>query len=566
MSALKSAAAGDTIQLAAGNYGEISLNGFKFSGEVTITSADPANAANVTYIGLSNVQNLTFKDIDVSVRPGVCGIYVSGCTNVKFDEMDLHGNLNDTPWDDGSGIALRNSANVSITNSEFHDLAGGISHRNIQGLTISKNDFHDIRVDGVTGSASNDVLITKNVFQDFFPKPSDHRDAIQFYTTNTTESQKNITITDNVFIRGDGQVAQGIFLGNELGIAYQNVTITGNAIMGAAYNGIYVSMANGATVSNNLVVGYKDMTSWIEIKNSTSSVMTNNTASAYINLNNTGLVSSGNVTVPTVNIGDNSLLTTWSTSSTSDLLKLVPGSSLVASSTTVEQTAAAVVEGPKADPLTVTGSSGADSLVGDSGDDMLDGKAGVDTMSGGGGHDTYRVDDANDVIVESANGGIDTVYSSAKVYSLGANVENLVLTGTYQSGGGNDLDNRLVGNSGTSSLLGRGGNDTLVSTGGDDVMWGGAGRDVFTWDKLPRGDTQITDFARGYDQLDLGGLLPNYTGTDPVADKYVKFVTDGANTKLFVDVDGAAGPAGFIHVATIEKVTGAFNLGSDWVF
>jgi hypothetical protein len=57
-----------------------------------------------------------------------------------------------------------------------------------------------------------------------------------------------------------------------------------------------------------------------------------------------------------------------------------------------------------------------------------------------------------DVVIEAAGGGIDLVLSSSN-YSLGANVENLTLTGTAAiNGTGNSLDNVLIGNAGANSL------------------------------------------------------------------------------------------------------------------
>ena len=56
-------------------------------------------------------------------------------------------------------------------------------------------------------------------------------------------------------------------------------------------------------------------------------------------------------------------------------------------------------------------------------------------------------------------------------YQLGANVENLTLTGTANlNGTGNELDNVLVGNSGLNRLTGGAGNDTYVVGMGDTVV------------------------------------------------------------------------------------------------
>jgi Ca2+-binding RTX toxin-like protein len=61
----------------------------------------------------------------------------------------------------------------------------------------------------------------------------------------------------------------------------------------------------------------------------------------------------------------------------------------------------------------------------------IDGLLGADTMTGDTGKDTYYVDNLGDVVVETSSLAteIDTVNSSVS-YTLGANLENLSLTGT----------------------------------------------------------------------------------------------------------------------------------------
>ena len=137
--------------------------------------------------------------------------------------------------------------------------------------------------------------------------------------------------------------------------------------------------------------------------------------------------------------------------------------------------------------IDATGNDLNNALYGSDGNNVLDGRGGADFMLGGGGNDTYIVDDVDDYVSEDADGGTDTVRSSATTYTLHDDVENLILTGSASiSGFGNDLANVIEGNAGSNVLVGglgadalSGGDDAdyLLIDGSDTVIDGGAGFD-----------------------------------------------------------------------------------------
>jgi Ca2+-binding RTX toxin-like protein len=126
------------------------------------------------------------------------------------------------------------------------------------------------------------------------------------------------------------------------------------------------------------------------------------------------------------------------------------------------------------DTITISAiASGNYSINAGAGDDTMTGGAGVDSLIGGSGDDTYYINTTADVITENSGvgEGFDVVYSTVS-YTIGANVEDLVLTGTAViNGGGNALNNQLTGNSA----------DNVLSGGsGIDTMTGGLGNDTYT--------------------------------------------------------------------------------------
>ena len=177
------------------------------------------------------------------------------------------------------------------------------------------------------------------------------------------------------------------------------------------------------------------------------------------------------------------------------------------------------------DPL--VGGGGPDTLRGLEGNDTLVGGAGADRMEGGPGDDLYSVDDADDVVVEDAGGGADTLRASVSVL-LPAHVEHVELKGTENiSATGNGAGNLMTGNSGDNALVsgagddvlsGGAGNDTLNGGTGADRMIGGSGDDVYQFgvgDFIRENPGAGTDTVLSAVNFTLGFTLENLTLIGP---------------------------------------------------
>jgi len=215
------------------------------------------------------------------------------------------------------------------------------------------------------------------------------------------------------------------------------------------------------------------------------------------------------------------------------------------------------------------GGDGDDQLFGGDGNDVLRGGSGADTLTGGVGDDTYVVDDYTDTLVEASGEGSDIV-KAAVSWTLGANLERLILEGSGDiNGTGNELANQITGNGGANSIDGGAGadllngglgNDTLIGGLGGDTLIGGGGADLFLirqesvfTSSNPGGRTietdSISDYAVGQDELDFsdidaiastGGVNDAFTlvsAFDGIAGRMTVAFSAGITT-IQLDIDG----------------------------
>jgi Ca2+-binding RTX toxin-like protein len=220
---------------------------------------------------------------------------------------------------------------------------------------------------------------------------------------------------------------------------------------------------------------------------------------------------------PTSPITANSFLTLYSAgfspNSISDVFFGQSNADLVRSNST-----SSLLLTPFAENLTLLGTAATNGtgnalnnvITGNIAANILDGGAGADRLIGGLGGDTYIVENAGDLVIETSalSTEIDTVHSNIS-YTLGANLESLVLLGTTAiNGTGNALRNLIVGNAAANVLDGGAGIDTLIGGTGTDTYIVDNASDIVIETSLTG-----TDTVRASASYSLGANLENLTLT-----------------------------------------------------
>lgn len=512
IAAAKTASSGDIIQLASGTYDNVALNNIKINGNVTITSQNSGNPAVLSDLTVRQSSGFTFSNLELAekVAGKQNGFLIFESKNIVLDHLDVHGLDNLGSGKEISPLLVRNSNNVTVSNSEFHNVFNGLSLIDNSGVKVSNNYFHDVRTDGVHGGGNSNITITGNAFTDFYPAEDDHADAIQLWTRGTTERAHDIVISDNLVVRGNGDPMQGIFVSDQVGtLPFERLTITGNTVVGAMYNGIAVSGVVGGLIANNVVTGLLDQKSWVSTLKATGVEVRDNVATAFAGDSANVARNDGNKLTYTPTEGGAALFAEW----LGEHSKFTSSRQMTAADTFklfhFDPTTVTAVVAPEDHITNIYGTRGADKLIvakfGNShieagaGNDTLVGGEGRNELIGGLGDDTYLVKAVGDLVIESAGGGNDTVSTSID-YKLTANVEMLRLAGNGLYGEGNELDNRITGSVGNDRIDGAGGHDTIQGGDGHDRIWGGLGNDMLRGDA---GDDQLWG-GKGDDKLQGG--------------------------------------------------------------
>lgn len=230
--ALADAKGGETLTLAAGDYGVVTLPARAFEPSLTI---DATNAR-------------------------ITGVSVAKSSGVAIDGGIVTG--------EGRRYAvdIRDAQKIRIANMRISGAMRGIVVSKSRDVTLIGNVLDGLRSDGINIALSHQVRVEANQCRNFRPqmpefddagvmiRDGDHPDCIQAWSRPTAPPTSDLVIVNNV---AEGHM-QGVFLGNHVrnGVddgGFDRVEIRGNRMKLSMPNGIAAAGLRGAVIRDNVI-------------------------------------------------------------------------------------------------------------------------------------------------------------------------------------------------------------------------------------------------------------------------------------------------------------------------
>ncbi|KFI27032.1 hypothetical protein CN97_02365, partial [Haematobacter massiliensis] len=249
LAALKSAAGGDTIVLADGDYGALNLKGrygpnvLPYDSPVTITSATPGGARFET-VTIRDAQNLTFDQVTMTGE-----FRASFSSNIAVTNSVGH------------ALYFRDVAGATITGNHVSEGKYTLNLFSVSDFTITDNVFERAGADLIQISRNSyNGLIENNVLWDTVAATPDiHPDLIQIYGYDGM-TPHDIVIRGNYLYDDPATgliIAQGIFLSGPQETGFRNILIEDNLVSVRSPNTIYIDggQENVFILNNSLIAG-----------------------------------------------------------------------------------------------------------------------------------------------------------------------------------------------------------------------------------------------------------------------------------------------------------------------
>ena len=300
-------AAGDVIHLEQGNYGQVSIQGQRFSKPVRLVS-DPQYPAHFSALNIQRSGNISIDGVAVWTLPGeepVRQIVEINSENIVLSRFDIRGSGPDTNYfswskqrwlDASSGIRARGRG-IVLRENRVTGTGFGIGTIDA-GAKVLGNVIRGFAGDGIR-AIGDKTLVQGNYIADTVKVNDNHNDGIQSWSRGPNGRSgagtvKGLVIDANTIVEWNGPqnhplrfALQGIGLFDGM---FEDLVISNNVIIISAWHGIAVYGGINAKIQNNTLIsssGPSREKPWIAVRDhrngtqSSGGVVANNIAPRY---------------------------------------------------------------------------------------------------------------------------------------------------------------------------------------------------------------------------------------------------------------------------------------------
>ena len=276
---IDSAKPGDTLQLAAGDYGSPTIARKTWAPVLTID----ARAARFTGWMVTGVQGLRIRGgtVTSSVRePDHLPVAVVdksqdvGIDGTSFVGPGGPGGVG-TPGGSGTGLLVRYSQNVTLDNGKFSGLRKGVVYNMVTGGHIKDTMLTSLRSDGINLASSHQITVQRIECVDFSPiVPVDHPDCVQLWSVKGQEPTSDITVRDS---KATGSM-QGFTAFDHGTGGFDRLTFINNIVRNNYPHGIAMYAARNSVIRGNDIASIPGSRYWpvVHVGNNTDTVVEDN--------------------------------------------------------------------------------------------------------------------------------------------------------------------------------------------------------------------------------------------------------------------------------------------------
>lgn len=484
-------------------------------------------------IGDTTIDSTNDTLIDNTIVSGLFDDYIDGVSGVDTASYASAISAVTVTLTAGSGVSTGGAGEDKLLNID--NLIGSIYNDTLNGDINANRLDGGLGVDTLVGGDGNDtyVVTAGDIVTETITTASSNADLVIASTDWTLSTNvENLTLTGSALV-GNGNGSINSITGNALANIIDGGALADTMTGGDGSDTYFVDVSGDNVVE--LATTTSGAQDWV-YSTATSYTLATNVENLRL-IGTAGIAATGNALANTMigNKGNNTLDGGLLNDTITDLLG-------------------------GAD--TLIGGNGTDTLSSGKGNDTLIGNTaltsnvddGADTLIGGSGEDIYYVTGQIDTVVEADNlsfgalGSLGYLANDADLinsfgtYALndatGLGVDNLTLVGTADANAtGNQINNTIIGNSGTNILNGglgndivngataSGGNDTLIGGDGTDTLTGGAGNDILIGnlaitDAIGDSDVDTMDGGAGNDTYyvsDANDIVAETTGSATLA-------------------------------------------------